>query len=54
MLKTLDAWIAGGLSLATRKGPKQYERGSVEALILTEVRAGRMTEQQAKEQGVQL
>jgi hypothetical protein len=52
MLKTLDAWIAGGLSLATRKGPKVYERGTLEAAIQAEVLAGRITAEEAKEAGV--
>jgi len=49
----LDNFIRSGPCLAPRKGPK-YKRGSVEALILTEVRAGRMTQEQAKEQGIQV
>lgn len=53
-LTRLDHWIAGGLSLAVRKGPKKYERGSHEALVMGEVRAGRMTPEEAREQGVQV
>lgn len=50
----LDNFIRSGPCLLPRTGPRRYERGSKEALIISEVQAGRMTKEQALEQGVQV
>ena len=53
MVLRIDNFIRSGPCLAPRKSRKP-ERGSTEALIVGEVKAGRMTVEQAKEQGVYL
>lgn len=50
----LDNFLRSGPCLLPRTGPKKYQRGSVEALIQTEVLAGRMTAEDARKQGVEL